>query len=85
VFPNTHNSPAKFAQFTVHATVASLVHGKFLFPERTIASGNFAMLWAAMPEAAIHKERQSVPPKKKVWFAENFLIPPPAGDVVLTE
>lgn len=43
------------------------------------------MLWAAMPEAAIHKERQSVPPKKKVWFAENFLIPPPAGDVVLTE
>ena len=80
-----NDAPAELAQFTIHSPVAGLVRGEFLFPERTVASGNFAMLGTAMPETAVHKKRQPVSPKKKIRFAENFLIPPPAGDVVLAE
>lgn len=85
MFPNAHDAPAELAQFTIHSPVAGFVGGEFLFPERTVANGNFAVTGAAMPETAVHKKRQPVSPKKKVRFAENFLIPPPAGDVVLTE
>jgi len=85
VFPNPNNPPAEFAQLAVYAMVAGLVRGKFLFPKNTVASGNFAMFRATMPETAIHENRQSVPPKKKIRFAENLLIPPPAADVVLAE
>jgi len=85
VFPNPNDSPAEAAQLSVHAPVAALVRGEFLFPECTVASGNFAMLRAAMPETTVHKERQPVPPKKKIRVAENLLIPPPASDAVLTE
>ena len=38
-----------------------------------------------MPEAAIHKDGESLRPKKKIRFAENFLIPSPAGDAVLAQ
>jgi hypothetical protein len=75
VFPNPHNPPAESAQLAVHAAVAGFVRGEFFSPERTIASGNFAVLWAAMPETAVHKECQPVPSKKKIRFAENFLMP----------
>ena len=85
VLPNANDAPTKLAQFAVHAAVAGLIRDKLLFPERTVASGNFAMLGAAVPETAVHKNRQPVSPKKKIRFAENLLIPPPAGDAVLTE
>jgi len=85
VFPNPHDPPAKFAQLAVHATVAGLVRGELLFPESTVAGGNFTMLFASVPETAVHKECQPVPPKKKIRFAENILIPTPAGDAMLTQ
>ena len=82
MFPNPEDAPSEFAQLAVHAAVTGFVRGKFLFPECTIASGHFAMLRATVPETAVHKECQPIPPKKKIRFAENFLIPPPAGDTV---
>ena len=85
MFPYPHDSPAEFAQFPIHAAVASLVRGEFLFPECTVAGGDFAMLGTAMPETAVHEECQPVPPKKKIRFAENILIPTPAGDAVAAQ
>ena len=85
VFPNADDAPAEFAQLTVYAEIPRLVRGKFLFPKGTIASGDFAMFWATVPETAVHKERQAVPPKKKIRPAENILPPAPAGDAVTTK
>ena len=82
VLPNSNDTPAEPAQFAVHAAVAGLVRGEFLFPEHTIASGNFAVLGATVPETAVHKECQPVPPKKKIRLTENILVPAPAGDAV---
>jgi hypothetical protein len=43
------------------------------------------MCRAAVPEAAIHEDCQPIPSKKKIRFAENFLMPAPAGDTVLAK
>ena len=80
VLPNANDAPTKLAQFAVHAAVTGLIRDKLLFPERTVASGNFAMLGAAVPETAVHKYRELEFLKNEVRLAEDFLIPPPAGD-----
>jgi len=85
VFPNPHNLPAEPAKLPVHAAVAGLVHGKFLFPECTVASGNLAMLRTTVPETAINEKRQPTSPKKKIRLAEDFLIPAPASYPVAAE
>jgi hypothetical protein len=41
------------------------------------------MFGAAVPETAVRKECQPIPPKKKIRFAENFSKSAPAGDAVL--
>jgi len=85
MFPYPHDTPAEFAQLAVHPAVTHLVGGELLFPESTVAGRNFTMLGATVPETPVHKQCQPVPPKKKIRFAENILIPAPAGDVVPAE
>lgn len=85
MFPYPHDPPADAAQLAVHPAVTGLVRDEFLFPEQAIARRRSAMFGTAVPETAIHEECQPVPPKKKIRFAENFLIPAPAGDVMLTK
>jgi hypothetical protein len=85
MFPNPHDLPAKPAECAVHAAVAGHVRSELLFPEWTIASGDFAMLGTAMPKTSVHKEGEPHSPENEIGLAENFLIPAPAGDVVLAE
>ena len=85
MFPNPKDVPACPVQSLVHQPVAGLVAGEFLFPKRTVAGGLRAVLGTTMPETPVHKQCQPVPPKKKIRFAENILIPSPAGDAVVTE
>lgn len=85
MLPNSDDAPAIFTQNAVDPAVAGLVRGELLFPERTIASGNFAVLGAAVPKAAVHEERESRLPKEEIRLAENFLIPAPASDAILAE
>ncbi len=40
------------------------------------------MLWATVPETAIHEKGQPAAPKKKIRLAEYILVSAPAGDVV---
>ena len=43
------------------------------------------MLGAAVPKTAIRKQREPHSPENEIGLAENFLMPAPAGDVVLAE
>lgn len=43
------------------------------------------MLRAAVPEAAVHKQRQARFPENKIGFAEEVLISTPAGYTMLAE
>ncbi len=43
------------------------------------------MLGAAVPETPVHENREFNFLKNEIRFAEDFLIPTPAGDLVLPE
>ena len=82
VFPNTENMPASQPQGAVHQPVAGDVPGEFLFPKRTVAGGLRAVLGTAVPETTVHKDGEFEFVENEIRFAEDFLIPSPAGDFV---
>jgi hypothetical protein len=82
VFPNPKNAPLGRPQRPRHQNIARLVAGEFIFPERAIAFRLRPVLWTTMPETTVHKKREPDFWKNKIRFAEDFLIPPPAGDLV---
>jgi len=85
MFPNSDDAPTELSEFAVHPAVTGLVCGEFLFPECTVASGDFTMLGAAVPKTTVHKESEPHSPENEIGFAENFLPSPPAGDAVLAK
>jgi len=85
VLPNPKDAPACPAQGAVHQPVAGLVAGELLLPKRTVAGGLRAMPGTPMPETAVHKHCEPRLPENKIRFAEDFLIPPPSGDLIAPE
>jgi len=82
VFPNPHDAPAILAQNAVNAAITGFIRGELFFPEHAIANWRFAVFGTPMPEAAVHKDDYSRPPKNEVWFAKYGLVAPPTGDMV---
>src|SRR5260370_8687828 len=80
MFPDSQYAPIRRKQFAVHQSGASLVAGKFLFPEQTITFRLRSVNWAAMPETAIHKDRKPKLYENEVRFADDFVISPPASN-----
>jgi hypothetical protein len=71
MFPNPQHTPPQSSQSLSHEFVAFPVCGKLAPPEETIAFGLPGMVWAAMPETTIHKNRQSMIPKCEVGFSRQ--------------
>ena len=82
VLPDAEDFPAALPERAVHQAVARFVARKFLFPKSVSGGGLCSVLRTAVPETAVNKHRQFNFRKNKIRFAENFLIPPPAGDAV---
>ena len=82
VLPDAEDFPAALPERAVHQAVARLVPRKFLFPKSAPGGGLCSVLRTAVPETAVNKKCEPRLPENKIRFAENFLIPPPAGDVV---
>ena len=85
VLPNSDDAPAEPAQFTRNFAVTLAVTFDFVIPKFAVRFRPTVAAGAAVPETAIHKKRQPVPPKKKIRPAENILVPAPAGNVVTVE
>ena len=85
MFPDADNPPIGRTQSPVHLAVTGLVASNFGVPKFPVGLRASIAAWATVPEAAVHEERQPVPPKEKIRFAENILIPPPAGDSILAK
>ena len=82
MFPNAQDAPLGPPQGVLHQPVAGLVAGEFLFPKRTVAGRLRPVFGAAVPEAAVHKNREFELWKKEIRFAEDFWMSPPADDFV---
>ena len=85
MFPNAQDSPAAPTQGPVYQPVARAVAIQLPPPKRAIALGHPAMLWATMPEATIHKNRQAGRAENEIGLAKQGLPPPPAGKAVSPE
>ena len=85
MFPDSHDTPAFTTEFPVHHTVTRLVTGEFPFPEGPVVRWHGRVLWAGVPEAAVHKHRNTRIWENKIRFSEYRLIPPPAGDAMFAE
>ncbi len=85
MLPDAEHPPVGRTQSSVHEPVAGDVSGKFVLPERAVAFGLRAVLGAAVPETAVHEHRQFEFWENEVRFPEDFLIPPPAPNLVSPE
>ena len=83
--PDPNNTPSQPTQFTGNFAVTLAVADDFGMPIFSICFRPTITAGAAVPETAIYKECQPVPPKKKIRFAENILMPAPARDGMPTE
>ena len=78
VLPNAHNTPALPSQLRPITTVAHNVAGQLCIPIASTRMGATVTFRAAMPEAAVHKHRESLAGEDEVWLAGQVyrLIPP---------
>ena len=65
-FPNPNHSPAVAPQCPRYAHVALLVHRKFPLPERGVGFGLGCVSRTAVPETAVHKNREPRLPENKI-------------------
>jgi hypothetical protein len=81
MFPYPQHPPTCFPKGSANQQVTGLVCRKFLLPEFRIALGCRCVLRAAMPEAAVHKHCYTKAGKNEVRLSEDWLMPPPAGEL----
>ena len=82
MLPDAQDAPVGPPQGLVHEPVTRLVAGNLVAPESGVAFRLRSVLGTAVPEAAIHKNREPKFGENEIRLAEDFLIPPPAGDFV---
>jgi hypothetical protein len=70
VLPNPQDAPAGTAQGAVDQLVARFVRGKFPTPERAVVFGLGGVLWAAVPETAVHENGKAHLAENEVGFAK---------------
>jgi hypothetical protein len=82
VLPDSQDFPAMLPEGAIHNFVTSFIPGEFLFPECVIDCRLRRVLWTAVPETTIHENSEFEFGENKIRLAKDFLIPPPARDVV---
>jgi len=85
MLPNPHHPPPLPPKFPIDLPVPCPVRIQFPFPEGAVVFGLGVMLWAAVPETAIHKDSHTTGRKNKIRASHQRPFPPPAGDLVLSE
>jgi hypothetical protein len=85
VLPDAQDSPSPGPKCLSNQPVTGPIGGQFSSPECRVGLGFPAVAWASMPEAAVDENGNAFLSEHKVGFAEQALMPAPAGDPVATE
>lgn len=83
MLPKSYDTPVRLPQGPCNELIPHLVCHEFLPPESCVVFGLSHVLWATMPETAIHKHRKSELGKNEIRFTKDGLMPPPAGNTVV--
>jgi hypothetical protein len=79
MLPETYDPPAEFAKSAVDQPVTPLVARQLPRPKPSVAGGLAAVFRTPVPETTIDKKNHTLSTKHKIGFAEQRLMPPPAG------
>ena len=82
---DAEDAPAAFTQLAIHFPVAFAVADDLGFPEFAIPLRGPVALGTAMPETAIHKDRQPLLAEGEVWLTHKLQMPPPSGNPLFLE
>jgi hypothetical protein len=82
MLPYPNDVPAEGSEFAANALVSLSIAVKFAFPKKLIGSRQGAVDRATMPEATIHKDRETLCRKDEVRISENTSAPTPPLDLV---
>src|SRR5438309_9949077 len=85
MLPNAQHTPSGGRQRLVNQPVAGSVTSQFQTPKVAVGSRYGAMLRAAVPEAAIHKYRQTELRKNEIRAAEQRHLPAPTDQVIFSQ
>ena len=85
VLPNPQHTPALGAQDAADLSIPCPIAVQFPLPKHAIMAWLGAVLWAAVPETAVHENRQPLGAKGEIRFAKQVPMTPPAGDAMPPE
>ncbi len=82
MLPDAEDAPAVGTQMTGDGAITRGVGVEFPFPKGAIVPRHVGMFGAAVPEAAIDKDRDALFAKHEIRPAKHIGMTPPAGDFV---
>ena len=85
MLPNAKNFPSTVPESSCDFKITSFVRFELLLPEFLVGGGHGAVLRAAVPEAPINENSQSLRAEHEIGLSEDFLIPTPARYVMPLE
>jgi len=85
VLPNPQHMPTFAPQRICYQPVSLFIPQYFSAPVFPIVDRLPKMFWASVPEAAIHKNSQTMFRKSKIGIAEQVKIPSPARNSISAE
>jgi len=85
--PNAQNFPAANSKGARDDPVSGHIVVELALPECEPALGSICEFTSSMsvPETSVHKNRELLRRKDKIWFAEDTTISPPPGDTICSK
>ena len=83
--PDPQDAPAGLAEKMAGQAVARGIAPNLAFPIFCMGLGHAAVPGAAVPEAAIHEDRQPCFAEAEVWTPREQLVPAPSRDMEALE
>jgi hypothetical protein len=71
VLPDAHNYPAAQRERRIGAQIARDIGLQLRLPVRPVGSRQGPVLWTPVPEASIHKDRDTIAREDDVWSRSN--------------
>jgi len=82
MFPDSQHAPSPRPQRAIDPLIPGNIPAQFPVPEPAVMAGPGAMLWAAVPETAVHKNRHPLRAKREIRLSKQSGMASPAEDAM---
>jgi hypothetical protein len=82
MFPDSQHAPSLCPQRAIDPLIPGKIPAEFPVPEPAVMAGPCAMLRAAVPETAVHKNRHPPCAEREIRFSEQSGMAAPSGEAM---